>query len=337
MSKWQTITEPRKQQLDATAQRRHRVQAAIRDYLDRTGMSRTDFARRIGYGTATLTMFLNDRYHHVGGDDSRISKAAIEFMTRYPVQAPSTFAGTMYEIGNVRVMRSIITRSLERAQIWMAYAPPGSGKTDVVRFLIAEHNKVHGLDSKRQIFHIYCRQGIRPRDLLRRVAYACGTSGAGEIDRLIANLQWEFKDKRVLLVFDEAQHLSIDCFETLRELFDQEPHFSLMFTGSHELDRIFTAFSGTLEQLERRVTDKVTLPPVTREEAAGIVRSELAGLVDDIDDSLVHEQIEKATVQVRVRRETQRYISIGRLMAALREIREGLAQAEVEDKEEVVA
>ncbi len=42
------------------------------------------------------------------------------------------------------------------------------------------------------------------------------------------------------LVFDEAQHLSLECLETLRELLDQPPHCGLLFAGTHELEAIFT-------------------------------------------------------------------------------------------------
>ena len=42
------------------------------------------------------------------------------------------------------------------------------------------------------------------------------------------------------MVFDEAQHLSIACLETIRELLDQPPHCGLLFAGTHELEEIFT-------------------------------------------------------------------------------------------------
>jgi DNA transposition AAA+ family ATPase len=50
------------------------------------------------------------------------------------------------------------------------------------------------------------------------------------------------------LVFDEAQHLSIECLETLRELLDQPPHCGLLFAGTHELEAIFTRQALELEQ-----------------------------------------------------------------------------------------
>jgi type II secretory pathway predicted ATPase ExeA len=170
---------------------------------------------------------------------------------------------------------------------------------------------------------------------MKRVATACGTEAHTAIDRAIHNLRWDFRGARVVLYFDEAQHLSIDCMEVVRELLDEDPRFSLCFAGSHELDRIFADFAGRLEQLERRISDKITLPPVTADEAAGILKSELAGLT--LDAALIRQQIELATISVRVDRKAQRYISIGRLMAAIREIRAGLAKPEISEKAEAAA
>lgn len=330
-------TEHRKTRLEETAARRHRVQRLALDYLERSGMARPDFARRIGYAHSTLNLFLRDQYEHVGGDDSQICASVLDFLDRFPIGASEEFRGHLYEIGNVKVLRDVFRRLFERPQAYMLYAPPGSGKTDVARMLIAEHNRTQaeaGDDApKRHIFYIYCRQSIRPCDLMRRVAQSCGAIAGGNIDRIIQNLRWEFKSARVTLYLDEAQHLDLDGFETLRELLDQEPRFSLVFAGSHELERIFSRFAGTLEQLERRITDKVTLPAVTREEAANILRSELKELVPDLDRSLIAAQIDRATVTVKVKRETQKYISIGRLMAAVREIREAMSDQQIADEE----
>jgi type II secretory pathway predicted ATPase ExeA len=61
------------------------------------------------------------------------------------------------------------------------------------------------------------------------------TGGAVSARQLTARIS----QRKVLLVFDEAQHLSIECLETLRELLDQPPHCGLLFAGTHELEQIF--------------------------------------------------------------------------------------------------
>ena len=328
-------TLARRETLAGTAERRHRVQALAKAYLVRTGIAAGDFARRINYGHSTLNLFLRDRYEHVGDNDSHICAAILDYLEKYPVETAEE-AKKLYEIGNVKAFRDVFTRALDRPHIFMLYAPPGSGKTDVAKTLVAQHNAATAADERKQhIFTVYCRYGIRPRDLMARVAQACGVSPAGEIERILRNIQWEYRGQRVALVFDEAQHLSVECMETVRELFDLAPKMSLIFTGSHNLDDIFRKFRGTLEQLERRVTERITLPPVTREEAANIVRSELGELLPDLDASLIQQQIEMATVEIAGKKgdRKQRYISIGRLMAAVGEIREALAGRDAEKAE----
>jgi DNA transposition AAA+ family ATPase len=311
------------------------AQRLASDFMIRSGMSPVDFARRIGYSPNTLAQFMNGHYSNIT-NSSRICAAITGFVANTPVEPEAPFATQIYETGTVRAMRGVFARLLERPQVYMVYAPPGSGKTDVSRYLIAEHNAQRAAAQKTFIFRVYCRARISPRDLMKRVATACGTQSDTAIDRAIHKLRFDFRGARVVLYFDEAQHLSIDCFEVVRELLDEDPRFSLCFAGSHELDRIFARFAGTLEQLERRISDKITLPAITADEAAGILKSELSSLT--LDSALIRQQIELATIAVRVDRKTQRYISIGRLMAAVREIREGLAaQDDIAEKVEAVA
>jgi DNA transposition AAA+ family ATPase len=303
-----------------------RVQRLATEYLNRSGMSPVDFARRLGYAYSTVQSFLSGRYNDIRKDTGAICGALLLFIEQNPLDTDTLVSHNIYETSTVKVMRGVFARLLERPQIYLVYAPPGSGKTDIARHLIAEHNAQRTAERKNFIFRVYCRAQITPRDLLRRIAGVCGSEANVSVDRVIRNLRWDFKGSRTVLYFDEAQHLDIPCLETVRELLDEDPRFSLCFAGSHQLDRTFARFAGTLEQLERRISDKVTLPAVTAEEAAGILRSELPGAA--LDSNLIRQQIELATISVRVDKQTRRYISIGRLMAAIREIREGLAARE---------
>jgi len=298
-----------------------RLQKLAVAYINRSGMATADFAYRIGYAYSTVSLFLAGKYP---GNDQKLADAVLAFLEKNPLEE-DVVAGEIYETGAVKVMRQAFAKMLARPQVLMMYAPPGSGKTDIARHIIRQHNTQEGDNQKQFIYRIYSRAGIRPRDLMRRVAQACGCPSNVSLDRAIHNLRWDFRGCRVVLYFDEAQHLSIDCFEVVRELLDEGKNFSLCFAGSHELDRVFTKFSGTLEQLERRITDKITLPALTQEEAAGIVRSELSGIAPKLNPALIRQQIELATISVRVNKKVERYISIGRLVPALREIRESLS------------
>ena len=289
------------------------VRQLAKRYLRRTGMAPADFARRVGYHHKTLNQFLANQYHRDRKSASReaaICEAILRFIAEHQeLAAAESFAGKLYEIGNVRALRDVFTRLIEKPCILMAYAPPGCGKTDVAHALISEFRS-----RDVEIFRIYCRAAITKRDLMRRIAVACGSIGDISIERSIANLRFDFANKHVALYLDEAQHLSIECLETVRELYD-ELRWSLCFAGSHQLDRIFTKWAGDLEQLERRVTDKIELPLVTVEEAEEIIQSEIPGLAKAKSKLL----IERSQVELKDR---SRYLSIGRVMANIRELQE---------------
>src|ERR1019366_5336973 len=83
-------------------------------------------------------------------------------------------------------------------------------------------------------------------------APSCGAIGMGTVDRILRNLRFDLGQRKVLLVFDEAQHLSIECLEALRELLDQPPPWGLLFAGTHELEEIFPRQALELEQWRSR-------------------------------------------------------------------------------------
>jgi hypothetical protein len=114
-------------------------------------------------------------------------------------------------------------------------------------------------------------------------------------------------------------------------------YWSLCFAGADDLKKIFRQFAGRLERLERRVIDNITLPALSREEAANILRSELKDVAPHLDKILIQQQIDAATITVTVEGKRERYISIGRLMAAAREARESLTSDAPAQKVEAIA
>ena len=290
----------------------------LHSFLRRTGMAPADFARRIGYHYSTLNQFMRGQYRRgAGSKEAAIIDAILRFVGDQRFDRSDEFHGKLYEIGNTKAMREALRRLCEKPSILLLYAPPGSGKTDVARALVPEY-----MTQAVEIRRVYCRANIRQRDLMQRIAIACGSVADLSIERTIRNLRHDYVGRRVVLYLDEAQHLDVDCFETVRELYD-ELRWSLCFAGSHQLDRIFAKWAGDLEQLERRVTDKIVLPAITAEEADGIIRSELPSL----NPAKVRALIERSHVEIRADGKMQRYLSIGRVMANVRELQELLPEA----------
>ena len=119
----------------------------------------------------------------------------------------------------------------------------------------------------RRAYYIYCPSKVTRLSLLKLVAQAAGTPSTGDCQRVIRNLRFDLAHRRVLLVFDEAQHLDVECLETVRELYDLPPHFGLLFAGSHQLERLFTLHSTELEQWNSRFKAGRRLPGISKDEA----------------------------------------------------------------------
>lgn len=310
----------------------------INDYLARTGLAIPDFARRIGYSEVTVRFFLNGRYHNVSRSARSFARAAGEFMDLHPVAPTTVVHGDLYETANVRIISETFEKMLPRPVAYMIYAPPGSQKSFVLEHQVARLNAAELSQTEgRRAFYVYARQNLRPRDLLRRVSIACGSRTHNDVDPMLNNLRFEYRRNRVLLVVDEAQHLSIECFETLRELLDQPPHFSLLFAGSHDLKRKFDEFSATLEQWNSRIIAKVRLPGLEKPEARSIIQREIGRLMESrtpmevtrLQDSL----IAQATVKDHFE-QGRSYINVRTLTNALNQIR---AQAIETQKVEAIA
>ena len=305
---------------------REATRARLIDYLQRTGLTQAEFARRVQYAHKTLRMFLSDKWYHVAGNSDYICRAINKYIGTHPIApAPQPF-GEIYDTANVRAMRETFKALLRRPVAYMIYAPPGSQKSFVLEHLVGELN---GQESAKReptqaAFYLYAIAQMTPSQVMKAVTIACGASSAGDRMSMARNLAHDFQGRRVLLVMDEAQHLSINAFETLRVLLDQPPHFSLLFAGSHDLKQTFDKFSATLEQWNSRIVDKVRLPGVKADEAEGIIRREIGELLKastpDGARKRIRALIAGSTVKDAFEKD-RRYINVRTLTNALEQIK----------------
>ena len=278
-----------------------------------------------------MRFFLNGTYHNISASARTLVAKSMGFIDQHPIAPQTRMTGELYSTANVRTIQETFEKLLPKPTAFMIYAPPGSQKSFVLEHQVAKLNlaEMANAESGRRAFYIYARQNLRPRDLVRRVAVACGCRVSNEIDLMLAGIRFEFRSHRVLLVIDEANHLSIECFEILRELLDQPPYFSLLFAGSHDLKRKFDEFSATLEQWNSRIIAKVRLPGLERDEARGIVEREIGELLRERSAGdakrLTDNLIANATVR-DVFEGNRTYINVRTLTNALDQIKASVVE-----------
>lgn len=294
------------------------ARTALRNYMSRTGLLIPDAAKRIGYAASSLKLFLYGRYEQVAGDTTAIRAAITNFISTHPIEPFTESSARLYETQNVRVIRDCFYHALDDRHAYCFRGAPGSQKTFVLQHLIAELNRQelskNGLG--RLAIYVYCREGIRPRQLMKRVAEAAGTAYAGDVERILRNLRHDIGNRKALFVFDEAQHLDIPCLETLRELHDMPPCCGLLFAGSHELEKIFNRLD--MEQWHSRIHKASELPGIQENEAIEIIQAELG----DVKPNKIQALIKQCyTTDQRKGREVK-YISARLLFFALQSIQQ---------------
>jgi hypothetical protein len=306
-----------------SADERARVLPALESYLERTSIPMREFARRIDYSPETLKQFRSNKYHNVAGTHRLLCRAIEQYIHANPIEPPTQVLGDLYETTNSRIIRQTIQKLLVRPTAYLIYGPPGSQKSFTLEYEIARLNREelpnngHG----RRAFYVYAVQGMRPTQLLKEIAIACGSSAHGDKSRIQRNLAWDFRGRRVLVAIDEAQNLGaepkewVSCLEAVRALLDRPPQFSLLLAGMHTLISKFNRYSASLGQWNDRIAGKKMLPGLTEEEARGIALRE----VPDISDRKITQAIELAKRTDAYNNEKP-YINIRSLTGTLREI-----------------
>lgn len=319
-----TQTEEHLQRIGSTLNERARVLPMMLHWLDRAGMHRDDFARRINYSPHTLRMFSDNKYHHIAGSCVSLCRAIEEYIKLHPIEAPTEIWGELYRTENSTIIRGIIDDLLDSPAGCLLYGAPGTQKTFTLKFAVAEINREEMSKNRhdRGAYYVRARatqrlkSEITPKQLMQEIAIACGSSSAGDIPRIARNLAYDFRNRHIVLIIDEAQRLTLPCLETVRDLLDEPPHFSLLLAGMQDLLTKFDRYAAVLGQWNDRVIDKVRLPGLQPKEAQAICQREMPS---------ISERRTKEAVELAIRTDAfdskKQYINIRSLTGTLRQWR----------------
>jgi len=275
------LNEAQRARLEAALPSDAEAAKIIRDYMRRANLTEPQFAQRIGYGRTTLQYLLNGRYHLVGSS-LLIKQAALSYIKAHPLNVVTPGAGRLYDTENVRIIEECFHRALDEGVAYCIVNPPGAQKTFPLEHLVARLNRReiakngHG----KHAYFVRCRPNIRPCDLVKRMAEACGADTHGNTDRVLRNIRDQIGGRRALFGLDEAHFLDWECIETVRELLDLPPYVGLLFLGDHNLRDFFARYRMKLQQwTSGRLHAIKELPGLSEAEVRLMARSEMQGLL----------------------------------------------------------
>lgn len=201
------------------------------------------------------------------------------------IQVGECFSGDMFAEA-LQALARVLDQRMSAALI----APAGTGKTTLLRTLVATH-----LPEARYRVHYVEVSGLSKRDMCREIALAAGVSPAGSFPLLVRNLQTRFVNTaeadglRSVLILDNAHELRLDTLGMLRVLtnydMDSRLVLSIILAGQPPLRALLRRDS--LDDVARRLAHYATLRPLSRTETAKYIehRCAIAGATATLFDT----------------------------------------------------
>jgi DNA transposition AAA+ family ATPase len=249
------------------------VRERIVRYLSLADMTASEFAARIGYSKIAAWKFLEGKYDSLAGTDVYFRAAAVDYMEKNAIEVEEEAQGRLFVTQNYQRIRRYVLAACERSQVCLLYGPPGTQKTFVIQHLVAGRNR----EKKNDAVYVYASMKICPRALLKRIASASGAIITSIYnDQILNGLVRSFRARRgkLAIIMDEAQHLTVEALEILRELHDRSG-CGLVLAGSHNLYENFLRGREHLEQWLSRIDHKDPLPGLLEDELREIASREL--------------------------------------------------------------
>jgi DNA transposition AAA+ family ATPase len=291
----------------------------VRTFLLQSGMTTAEFSEAAGMNASSFRVWLSGNYganrlasaESIAQNTLTVRATLKEYLDRFEEQHDDFYSRPHYATRDYSVLRDSILNALEQGVAYLVDGPPGSQKTHAFRRVAHEINET-GL-GRAVYMRVRCEQS--PQTFLVECCTRAGLPSRGRIDQLVRKLRYFLSEKRTVLLVDEAQALSKNGLEIVRQLLDEPPYFGVVLGGSHNLS--VTLQHWQMEQWRSRLRKTHLLSGPSRDEAETILLAQL-GPMSRVD---LQDTIDEATTSTMRDGKTIKYISARALFDAIRSTR----------------
>lgn len=180
---------------------------------------------------------------------------------------PSIFVGYHDQI--TRIMMAIE----EKHKVMMILGPTGSGKTTLLKWITNNlSNDFKAVYIPKPPENISGVVDLFNNTFRRRLINRIFSKKIKSIYEIPYFIHRKFRNKHVVLMFDEAHESDVDILEWLRVLCDQSDNISIIISGLPVFEE---KIRDKLETLRKRVSAKIELLSLTKEETAEMIRKRI--------------------------------------------------------------
>ncbi len=247
----------------------------VRSFLIESGMTQAELSEAAGMNPSSFRVWLAGSYcaHKPLDQNTLTVRAKIkEYIDHFEETHDDFMARPHYETRDFATLRKSIFAALEEGVAFLVDGPPGTQKTHAFRRVAHE---INSSGAGRAIYmRVRCEQA--PQSFLIECCTRAGIPSRGSIDQLIRKLRFFLGKGRTVLIVDEAQALSKNGLEIVRQLLDEPPYFGVVLGGSHNLS--VTLQHWQMEQWRSRLRKTHLLSGPSREEAESILLAQLGSV-----------------------------------------------------------
>lgn len=207
----------------------------VRIYREENKMSQAKFASLVGINDGALSSWLNSKYT---GNSETIEEPIAQFLAREYERQNMTSKTTIpfADTGTSKDIEKVLEYCRNQKGIGCIHGDAGVGKT-----LTA----TRWAQDKPDVLYMRARMSARrPLPFFKQLAKAVKAQSVGTLSDIYDNIAEKLYRQDRTIIIDEAQHLTFETLENLRDLAD-ETEISIIFVGNA---KVYTNMIGNKQE-----------------------------------------------------------------------------------------
>lgn len=233
----------------------------LKDLQDKLGLSQAKVAKQIGINAGALSSWVNGTYN---GNNEELEEKIIRFIEVKEQTLQS-------KIKNVDFCKTSIAERVYTAaslcqtdnEIGIIYGASGLGKTTSIKEYAKRNNGVIIIEAD---------ESYTSKIIIHELYEKLGLTGQMTVHKMKKEITKKLKDSGWLVIVDEAEHLKVSAFTTLRRLHDKSDYsFGILFIGLKKLYLNLLKLKGDFEYVTNRIGYCFALEELTIDDVELIV------------------------------------------------------------------
>lgn len=291
------------------------------DFMQLTGKSQREIAREAGISTSAISQFLNGTYT---GDNKEVAATLNRYLRVAKDRLNSEQSTTFYEsLDNTQNVIFACNHAHVESDIVLVCGDAGAGKTTALKYYA---------DSNAGVVMVTCNSCTRSAtSVLKLISDNIGIQCVNRKEVLMNKLLEKFEGTHHLIILDEADHLSLDALQAVRNLNDSAG-VGIVLSGNDKIYRqMYSPQRGyEFDQIRTRIiVRKRVFNSYTVEEITGIFTDTPDDCIPYLLNLSCRESLRTAIKIFNVALEYSKAMETKINLALLRNVKDDLIGAEI--------